>query len=168
MTYFCKIRRIWWKACASCIPLHPMVSSISSDNTLLHRLSIAITVLKMATESQDTTFCCCRSSNWWACTSRNTAALIDHYFKSQQRYLKCSYIIQLIAFQWDTACTHTSPDLSEVSLACESTYHSLSPVSSGVWAQHYFRTDSCVLVISWSIQHRNSFSRAQPSPLPMI
>ena len=46
------------------------------------------------------------------------------YFKSQH-YLKSGYIIQLIALQWDTACTPSSPDpsfpLSEVSLACETT-----------------------------------------------
>ena len=38
-------------------------------------------------------------------------------------YLKSGYVIQLIAFRWDTACTRCSPDplpsLAEVGRACE-------------------------------------------------
>ena len=40
--------------------------------------------------------------------------LSDQYFKSQQDYLKSDYVIQLIAFHWDTACTRSSPDPSFV------------------------------------------------------
>ena len=52
---------------------------------------------------------------------------------SRVQYLKSDYVIRLIAFQWDTACTHSSPDPSpffaEVGLACETI--SSSPTELG-------------------------------------
>ena len=74
--------------------------------------------------------------SWWACI------VSDQYFKSQQHYLKPGYIIQLIAFQWDTP---SSPDPSLLVK-----WVGPSPVARGVWAQHYFRTDSRVVVNTWN------------------
>ena len=41
-------------------------------------------------------------------------------------YLKCGYVIQLIAFRWDTACIRSSPDplpsFAEVGRACETRF----------------------------------------------
>ena len=72
---------------------------------------------------------------WWACVPS------DQHFKSQQHYLKPGYIIQLTAFQWNTP---SSPDPSLL------VKWARPQPSRGVWAQHYFGTDSRVVVITWN------------------
>ena len=50
------------------------------------------------------------------CKNTSTVLLREHAFSttsnSREHYFKSGYIIKLIAFRWDTACIHSSPDAS--------------------------------------------------------
>ena len=108
--------------------------SILSHDVLHHYLS-SNSCLENDERELRRLFCYCRS-----CKNTSTVLLRKHTYSttgiSRVHYLKSDYIIQLIVFQWDRVCMHSSPDpshfffLAEVGLACE----------TRCWKLCYYRT----------------------------
>ena len=106
------------------IPLYSAVQSdcsILSHDALRHCLS-SNSSLENGEHELGHLFRYCRS-----CKNTSAILLRERAYSatgnSRMHYLKCGYVIQLIAFRWDTACIRSSPDplpsFAEVGRACE-------------------------------------------------
>ena len=86
--------------------------SILSHDALRHCLS-SNSSLENGERKLGHLFCYCRS-----CKNTSTILLRERAYSatgnSRVDYFKSGYIIQLIAFRWDTACIHRSPDPSSL------------------------------------------------------
>ena len=84
--------------------------SILSHDALRHCLS-SNSSLQNGEHELGHLFRCCRS-----CKNTSTILLRERAYSatgnSRVHYLKSGYVIQLIAFRWDTACIRSSPDPS--------------------------------------------------------
>ena len=84
--------------------------SILSHDALRHCLS-SNSSLQNGEHELGHLFRCCRS-----CKNTSTILLWERAYSatgnSRVHYLKSGYVIQLIAFRWDTACIRSSPDPS--------------------------------------------------------